>query len=467
MIDKRRLKNIKIFLFVFLGLLIAALVYIYLNTHATTLNPEKSTELLANPMIGLVSSADYPELVQDSTLKSTLVYVDVTWREFEPQKGMYDFDSIDKNNYLANWRAQGKRVVFRFICDIPGDEQHMDIPDWLYEETGEDGDWYDTDYGKGYSPNYNNEKFIQYHKLAIEALGKRYGKDDFFCYIELGSLGHWGEWHVKYDDGIKRMPLETVREQYIEPYIESFPNAMFLMRRPFKAVQEHQFGVYNDMTALPEDTNVWLDWIKNGGEYDATGEQNGLVAMPDVWKSAPVGGEFTSAISMKEILVDDIEVTKSLIEQSHMSFIGPQIPEGDELQYTDGIEAVQSLLGYRLRITDAVLTQSPLYKDLQVSLNWINDGQTPFYKNWEVYLYFFNSDGKETLKMPVNIKLNTIVDDAVVKSLNEVPINDLPQGTYQVGIAIIDPLTKKPGVAFAMENTRADNIFILGQWKKE
>ena len=65
--------------------------------------------------------------------------------------------------------------MFRFVCDKPSDEAHRDIPDWLYEKTGGDGTAYDMDYGKGYSPNYDNETFIRAHERAIKALGERYG----------------------------------------------------------------------------------------------------------------------------------------------------------------------------------------------------------------------------------------------------------------------------------------------------
>ena len=30
-------------------------------------------------------------------------------------------------------------------------------------------------------------------------MGQRWGNDDFIAYIELGGLGHWGEWHVHSD----------------------------------------------------------------------------------------------------------------------------------------------------------------------------------------------------------------------------------------------------------------------------
>lgn len=106
---------------------------------------------------------------------------------------------------------RGKHLVLRFICDDPGDESHTDIPDWLYRETGKDGDWYDNDYGKGFAPDYSNTTMIRRHTQAVKAMGERWGSDPLISYIELGSLGHWGEWHVNYGAGIRRLPLEEVR----------------------------------------------------------------------------------------------------------------------------------------------------------------------------------------------------------------------------------------------------------------
>ena len=79
-----------------------------------------------------------------------------------------------------------------------------------------------VNYGKGYSPDYNNKVFIEEHEKAIKALGEHFGKDGLISYIELGSLGHWGEWHVNYSDGITRIPEEAVRNQYIMPWTGSF-----------------------------------------------------------------------------------------------------------------------------------------------------------------------------------------------------------------------------------------------------
>lgn len=99
-----------------------------------------------------------------------------------------------------------KHIVLRFVCDIPGKEKHMDIPEWLYEKSGHAGTWYDMELGKGFAPDYNNEQIIQHYIKAIEALGGHLGQDDLISYIELGSLGHWGEWHVNFSAGIRVFP---------------------------------------------------------------------------------------------------------------------------------------------------------------------------------------------------------------------------------------------------------------------
>lgn len=101
----------------------------------------------------------------------TLLYMDITWAELEPVEGKFAWNAIDAENQVARWQAEGKHMVLRFVCDIPGNSRHMDIPRWLYEKTGHAGKWYDTAFGKGFSPDYSNEQFLVAHKKAVKALG--------------------------------------------------------------------------------------------------------------------------------------------------------------------------------------------------------------------------------------------------------------------------------------------------------
>ena len=278
---------------------------------------EETEEVFGNPLMGYAPCA-WNETVSEDV---SLLYMDITWAELEPKEGEYNWESIEKENQLSRWKKEGKHIILRFVCDVPGKEKHMDIPEWLYEKTGHTGTWYDVEFGKGFAPDYNNEQMIYYHAQAVKTLGEHLGGDGLISYIELGSLGHWGEWHVNYSAGIQRLPKEDVREQYVAPWVEAFPDAMLLMRRSFSHASKYGTGLYNDMTGDPGETESWLKEIQNGGDLSQTDEKNAVVSMSDFWKTAPVGGEFTSSLSMEEMLDTDISRTVELIRESHTTSV--------------------------------------------------------------------------------------------------------------------------------------------------
>lgn len=66
----------------------------------------------------------------------TLRYLGLTWRELEPEEGVYAWEAIQQTCHLDALRQQGVHLVLRILCDEPGAEAHLDIPDWLYEKPG-------------------------------------------------------------------------------------------------------------------------------------------------------------------------------------------------------------------------------------------------------------------------------------------------------------------------------------------
>lgn len=418
----------------------------------------QTSETFKNPMMGFAPNADYAEAVGDNTL----VYMDVTWRELEPEEGVFAFDAVASDNFLADWKAQGKKVVFRFVCDKPGKEAHMDIPDWLYEKTG-DGTFYDCSYGKGYSPDYTNPMFIAYHKKAIEALGAEYGQDSFFCFVELGSLGHWGEWHVNYAAGIKRFPAVEICRQYVEPYVTAFPNAKLLMRRPFSFVTEYGLGVFNDMAGEPDATEEWLDWIYNGGIYEAASVPMVLQACEDVWLNAPVGGEFTSSLSMEEILVTEQMRTVELLQESHMTFVGPMCPIAckEEQDYPEAVAEVLKNVGYRYGVTSARILHDKLFGSVTVDIRMKNFGVAPMYFSWPVCVYFLDEQGKVLERQELDIDLTGLGQNQTVSAKAKWQEENLKEELPVIAIGIENPETGKPEVFLDMDTGVQDKVYLL------
>ena len=408
-----------------------------------------------NPLMGYANRADQPEEAQTGQL----VYIDVTWAEWEPEEGHFDIKGLEERNHIRRWKDEGKHAVLRFVCDVPGREKHMDIPRWLYEKTG-DGIFYDTDYGMGYAPVYDNPDFLEAHGRALAALGNYCSRDTFVSYVQLGSLGHWGEWHTKYEDGVPPMPDADVCWEYAGQYADSFIHARLLMRRNYVMAVDGGMGLYNDMTGMPEDTLEWLDWQANGGAYETPGRRIPYTPVESVWNSAPVGGEFTGSLSMEQMLGEDLDQTLSLIDQSHMTFIGPHVPEGEMLA-SDGAEEILRHLGYRYRISHMDIKMDYLKQSFKVKLVWENDGAAPVYFEWPVMMYIYDAEGTRRYWEGVDVELMQLTPGKTVTTVNNIPFNDLFRKGYTIGIGILDPQTGEPGIELAMNKLYQNGINII------
>jgi hypothetical protein len=404
-----------------------------------------SDEAISNPFIGSATWAD------DSSEREqpfTLVYADLTWAEFEPTQGIYDFESFEKNNHFDLWREQGKHVIFRFVTDMPGQNNHRDIPDWLYNATGKDGKAYAVSYGRGYSPNYANPIFIEAHAKAIAALGKRYGKDPFFAYIELGSLGHWGEWHIHPD--VASMPSVSICRQYILPYVSAFPDAKLMLRRPFAAAGNIAVGLFNDAAGEQEPTEAWLTWIETGEDTEQSAESELLLPMPEAWQSNPIGGELSTKMKHQQLLGELLPQTLDLFARSHTSWIGPgsfvKVERDGNLQ--PALDQVNRLIGYRLRISKSEISKLN-NGDYQFTLTWHNDGIAPFYFDWKAYLRIVGDDGQYNL-MPLPMHLIEIQPGVEFPVTLTIPQKILFKGENRIETGIVDPSNGRARVTLAM-----------------
>ncbi len=427
-----------------------------------TLSYPLSQRELVNPYMGNVVWASDP---QGHEQPFSLVYATVLWADFEPKEGVYDFETFEQVNQLDRWRQEGKQVIFRFVMDSPADKKHRDIPDWLWQKTGQDGQAYDNSYGMGYSPNYENPMIIEAHAKAIRALGERYGQDAFFAFVQLGSLGHWGEWHIR--SGLKPMPLASIRALYITPYLDAFPLAKLMMRRPFAQAGQYNMGLYNDTAGDLDSTEEWLEWILSGGDYDQTDETDALVPMPDAWQTAPIGGELSTRHEKTDFLEEDmLEQTIVLFVRSHTSWIGPGsfVDIQRDGEHQKALDQVNRVVGYRLRVSES---QAELNDDgsLNITLTWENSGIAPFYFDWFPSLMVIGADGGETV-LRLDMRLGDVLPGSTVQTLTRIDDPSIPQGGCAFYVGIVDPATGDAGIALAMDTPREGHwyeLFHLGE----
>ncbi|MHA6480726.1 S-layer homology domain-containing protein [Paenibacillus sp. strain BS8-2] len=442
--------------------------------------PKEYFGVLNNPYMGWVPWARNKDKDDGESYAQPhrTVYAGVSWRELEPVRGQFDWEGIEEKYQFDFWAESGSRINLRLVLDLPtSDPEHMDIPDWLYEALDEEGDpgvWYDTvEIGSGFSPNYNSELLLAEHERMVAAVAERYNDDSRIAYIQLGSLGHWGEWHT-WPAGSGVFPTLSISDQYVQHYLNVFTNKKIGMRKPFPIAKDHELGLFNDVFGIKSSTNEWVGWTKNGwagiGEFvdpgDDPAEKLAASAMPDFWKYSFSGGEFAEGNPEKWLVNGAIMESLRQIRESHTAWLGPSapsdVPAGSELQRN--LDAMHNLMGYRFVLEAAKFNQAVRSGDsVDVSMLWNNKGVAPFYFDWPLELRLLDGSG--------NVAATSVVADADIRNWlpgrSEVQGSiaipaGLAAGQYGLAVAILDPEADAPGILLANEGRLEDGSYHIG-----
>lgn len=422
--------------------------------------PAESDAVLSNPYMGWVPWA----FSTSHSQPFTMVYAPILWSDLEPTQGTFDWASFETKNHFDYWRSKGVKINIRFYMDQPTGTAHRDIPDWLYNAMGTNkGTAYDTtSIGKGFSPNYSDPVLIAEHAKAIQALGARYNNDPLIAFIQLGSLGHWGEWHTYGTNSV--FPPMSVSDQYVQHYLNAFSSDKLVMRRGYKLAGDNGMGLFNDVFGeqLSLEAAGW-GWINqiNKGYYDGLNQFN--PAMPNFWQAGPSGGEFAYGDPARYLTSTTIDETIRQAQVSHTSWLGPSTPAdipvgGSNQPY---IDALAKTMGYRFVLSSVTHSDTAVAgNNFSLNMTWNNKGVAPFYFNWPLRVGLADANGIVTYTTTNDDIRNWLPGTTDVIASMSLPSN-IPAGTYSIVVSIADPATDKPGINLAIDGKRTDGWYAL------
>ncbi|MCJ7688567.1 MAG: hypothetical protein MUO60_04515, partial [Clostridiaceae bacterium] len=196
-------------------------------------------------------------------------------------KGVYNWNNLEKN--WGNIVETGKRVGFRISAAIPGNKDHIDIPQYLVDE-GVELSEYLIDNKEGLAPDWDNPKFLDAHKRLINAIGERYDNDPRVAWIDIGSYGFWGEWHVWMNESLAA--TDQTKLTILNHYFDAFPTKLMVIAfdddLATKIVIDAGHGVRNDCLGTKE-SNDWYETSMNNIDPNLSDL---------IWKTSIITGEF-------------------------------------------------------------------------------------------------------------------------------------------------------------------------------
>jgi hypothetical protein len=192
---------------------------------------------LCNPGMGWVlhyydnEPANYgSKLAPSDTLDGwpglTVIYLRIPWSYIEPEEGRFNWSVLDTP--AQRWIAQGKQVAFRITCSESW--TRWATPKWVCD-AGAKG--HDFRPGKGverngpfWEPDFHDPIFLQKLDRFLAAMGARYNGNAEVAFVDVGSLGVWGEGHTW--ASTKRWIAPTTVKRHMDLYRKHFPKTLLV-----------------------------------------------------------------------------------------------------------------------------------------------------------------------------------------------------------------------------------------------
>lgn len=421
--------------------------------------------------------ANYPE--------TAVAYFRWTWRDLEPVRGEINFALIDAAIQSAN--LLGETLAFRVMTI---EEGAAGIPDWMlaapYAVAGQR-------FGGTFWPDYRDPTFLAEHARFVRALGARYDDHPAVDHVDIGSVGCWGEWNTACLTGVdsiievyapasdaERDDIAAAYRQLIDDFAAAFPTTPRVM-----------LGIGSSPGLM---TDIFVHAIRGGAGWrvDCWGDwgwfsptwshqdnlypdmiANASAVYPefaDVWQHAPIQLEVCATMEDWQsrgwtAAAPDGQVYKSFqwaLAQHAAVLNAKSSPVPDEY-----VPAVQDLLrhnGYRY-VIDSFNHASTVEAGTATTLRstWSNLGVTPSYTRRTLSYRLRSGGTTRTFDSPADVRTwlpgtFEIVDTVTVAA-------DMPAGTYELEVAIVDragtsPTTAPlPPLALAIEGRTADGWY--------
>ncbi len=116
---------------------------------------------------------------------STIAYIRVLWKEFEPEDGQYNYAFIE--DILAKAKAVNQKVMFRLLPHSTRESD--DVPDWLKKIIPCPA----RPEGVREKASPTDPLYLKYLGRAIRKIGERFDDDPTLEYMDITLTGAWGE----------------------------------------------------------------------------------------------------------------------------------------------------------------------------------------------------------------------------------------------------------------------------------
>lgn len=337
------------------------------------------------------------------------VYFRVGWAHLEPEEGCYNWEYTDR--IAQHWIAKGKQVSYCWIVFSTVGSMAA-TPQWL-QRSGAQGWYFPATNGKPipqWIPNWDDSIFLEKFDNFLAAAAARYDGKLWLQFIEIGSLGTWGEGHTGVGYGVATPPIPpitpTAQKKHLDLWRKNFPHSTLLVNHAYEQVSwasppagATAKGPVEYADSLGYGLADWSILVQACCPYTS-----GDLAEP-IWPHHPIGleDEHYGFAYLQTKSWGDGSAYRDAMEHYHASFLRMNWWPGEFLNGNnkdlpgnyDLVTQMNRRVGYRLQIARASWPiQIKTGTTLTVELHLRNAGVAPCFGGGHATISLLDSKGR-------------------------------------------------------------------------
>lgn len=391
-----------------------------------------------------------------------VVYLRLAWSFLEPEEGQLNWTIID--TVIKPWTEKGYDISFRISCKETNELTYA-TPEWV-KKAGAKGKMVSRGENKQWAPDYGDSIFLEKLENFHKAFAQRYDSKPWIAYVDIGSIGEWGEGHTAYS-GWYDVPVDVVKK-HIDIFKKYYKNSTLIISDDFIAHRQKDDGTDDEILEYIlkngigfRDDSFGVQWNINRGFGYSTITNPELFDL--VWDKIPVVLESDHYGSITKSQMSDYEKRFELaIRETHATYISFHHWPREWLQKNQELaKKLANICGYWYFPKYATLPDT-LRKSSgknYLKMTWENHGVAPAYHKYFPKIKLTNKSSGESfyLDLTESDNQNWMPERIKGEQYNLNLPKQITPYIYDISIGLFDVSPEEEiSIELALNNQRRD-----------
>jgi hypothetical protein len=420
------------------------------------------------------------------------LYLRLAWAYLEPEEGKFDWSYID--DIVNKYVPLGYGISFRISCKETGGKPNSvpeeingvfyATPSWV-EKAGAKG-VVPTQYGsKSWTPDWDDPVFLEKLDNFHRAFAAKYDGKPWVRYIDVGSIGEWGEGHTYFSTRIPpsveevKANMDIYLKNYKKTQLVVTDDLLYYSKSDKDVKALYDYAVYNGFT-LRDDSPMVKSYVENMIKTWSVSHPHFYTPLylkkPVVFESEHYPKVKNNGMwigkngkdTIPSIGFSGAKILREAIKLEHATYIGFHGYAGEYLSDNPDLAVeMLNLCGYWY-FPKSVEVKRITSSSLDFDIDWLNKGVAPAYSVYQL-------KGKLTnMKKPGKPVYFNIQNSGNKNWLPDVPYNEVYstdlkeklKGRYSLAIQLFDTRSERPVELGLKEQLRdSDGYYIISDVK--